>query len=806
MFRMPTSNGGVMRLIICLLLGACAPSALLAQSCPSYLLFSPEYLAPQAPVEGGIVSIPVGHYAVSTCTWTAASTAGWLEVLTPTGNLPGTLQVSVAPNTGPPRFTYLQIGEKSLYLSQLGPCCEYPYLVPGFVAKRSASSQMLSATVTFQCATGMECPWTTETSGGATMLSPTSGKGNTTISFSTATNCTGRELQGRVSVNQSTIGYFQVPTIWAYTPLLLSTSALTFQSQVGDADPPASRAVSVVGGSSICPDMPFEVPASNAPWLRVSAVGWTTTPDIAVTVDPSGLAPGTYSDYLDIRRSGAVSARLTVTFLVLPRVEPVRLIAAPVSVAFVTRVGDPPPLPRSVSLSAPGVSTSLVVTPPAGNWVTATVTGRTPAAQITITPQPQGRMPGLYTGLFQVQSADIPGVSVAIPVSLTIRPEESDREEEPELFVSDEAIQVEVEPPYAPTERRVRLTSNRALDITAAVQPAGLPWLRLTPATGATPYDLRIEIVPATLAPGTHEAVIVLSTSGVSKTIRVRCTVIPPVRLLPAETSVTLTPADPAHALYVTATGRSVTLTAVSDSPWLTVTPATGQTPINLQLRAATGTLAPGLQSAWLTLAGANSSVRIPVFLDIPMPAPTLSPVGPSSPGAWLQIDGANLAVASLPAALPLPLTLGGTTVLLDGNPIPIHSIERTSILAQIPPATPEGRSTLAVRTGSGTSNAVELLIAPTSPAILAINPARAGQPAVIYANGLGALRSGICQHLIRAEFAGIPAELLFAGASPGQPGLYQVNAVVPVLPPGTYPVQLFAAGAASARFNLRID
>lgn len=795
-----------MRLIICLVLGACAPSALLAQGCPTYLLFSPEYLAPEVPSEGGMVSIPVGHYAVSPCTWTAASTAGWLEVLTPTGNLPGTLQVSVAPNTGAPRFTYLQVGGKSLYFSQLGPCCEYPYLVPGFVAKRSASSQMLSATVLFKCSTGMECPWSTTTSGGATMLSPTSGKGNTTISFSTAVNCTDRELQGRVSVNQSTVGYFQVPTEWQYARLVLSPSALTFQSQVGDANPPASRAVSVASGSSICPGMPFEITAPNAPWLRLSAVGWTTTPDIAVTVDPTGLAPGTYDDFIDFMRSGAGRVRLTVTFLVLPRAEPVRLIPAPASVAFVTRAGDPPPLPRSVSISAPGVSTALLVTPPAGNWVTATVTGRTPAAQITVTPQPQGRLPGLYTGLLQVQSADLPAVAVAIPVSLSIRPEEADREEEPELFVTDEVIQVEVEPPYAPMERRVRLTSNRSLDITTTVQPAGLSWLRLTPATGVTPYDLRIEIVPATLAAGTHEAVIALTANGVSKTIRVRCTVIPPVRLLPAETSVNLTSAAPAHTFYVTATGRSVSLTAAVDSPWLTVTPATGQTPINLQLRAAAGTLAPGLHSAWLTLAGASSTVRIPVFFDIPPPPPTLAPIGSTSPGAWLQIDGANLAVASLAAALPLPLTLGGATVLLDGAPIPIHSIERTSILAQIPGETPEGRSTLAVRTVSGTSNAVELVIAPTSPAILAIDAARAGQPVVIYANGLGALRSGICQHVVRVEFAGVPAELLFAGAAPGQPGLYQVNAVVPVLPPGTYPVQLFAAGAASARVNIRVE
>lgn len=797
-----------MRLIMCLLLGACAPQALFAVNCYDSGLFPGDYLAPEAPGGGGILSIPVGQNLQSPCIWTAVSTAAWLEVLTPTGSVPGTIQLSVAPNPGPTRRTNLQVGSASVAIVQPGSCCDYPNVVPSYlVAKQSGAGGMYSATVTFQCATGAECPWSAVASGSATIVSPASGKGDTQLFFSAAPNCTSREVQGSVRVNQSTIGYFQVPTEMMFTPVSISAEFLSFQAQAGDVTPPPPRVVSVINGSSRCPDLPYQITDPHAPWLRLSAVGWTEVHQVTVSVDASGLSPGTYEDYIEFSRTGAYAGpRLRVTLLVRPRVEPVHLVATPASVGFLTRVGDPPPLPRTLSVSAAGVSTSLVVTPPPGNWVTATTTGRTPAAQLTITPQPQGRLPGFYTGLVQVESVDIPGVSVAIPVSLTIRPEEAEREEEPELFLSDEVIEAEVDPSNAPTERRVRVTSNRALEITAALQPAGLPWLRLTPATGVTPYDLRLDIVPTALAAGTHEAVIVLTANRVSKTIRVRCTVFPPIRLLPGETSVDLTPAAPLHTLYVTATGRSVSLTATSDSPWLTVSPATAQTPVNLQLRATAGALSPGLHSAWLTLSGAPGVVRIPVFLDIPMPPPTLFPTGVSSPGAWIQIDGANLAATSMLAALPMPLLLGRTTVLLDGEPIPIHSVEPASILAYIPPTAPEGRSTLAVRTATGTSNTVELRIAPTSPAILAIEPARAGQPVVIYANGLGVLRSGICQHAIRAEIGGLPAELLFAGASPGQPGLYQVNAVVPVLPAGTYPVQLFAAEASSNLFQIRVD
>lgn len=795
-----------MRLTICLLLCACAPVAVAAEECPWMYMFAPGYIGPTVPLEGGIVSIPVGEGTGSRCTWTAVSNAAWLEVLTPTGNLPGTVQLSVAPNTGPPRFTYLRFGLNSIYVGQAASCCKYPYVGCRYVAKQNSAINQLSADVSFRCAMGSQCEWTAQAFGGASVTSPASGRGNTVVYFSAGLNCTDHDVQGGIQINKSVAGYFQQPTEWYNSTTSFSAPSLTFQVQQGDANPPPPQRISVSSWSYLCSNLPYWVSAPSESWLQVDAARWSTQSELEVNVDPTGLAPGTYTGEVTLGRDTYPSlGRPLVTFIVLPRTTPIRLAAAPATIAFIARAGDPSPLPRSMNISAPGIATTLIATPP-GHWLTAIVSGRTPSAQITVTPQPQGRMPGFYTGLLEVRSADLPGGIGTIPVSLTIRSSDADREEESELLVSEESVQLEVEPPYTPIERRIRLTSNRSLDVNAVVQPAGISWLRLSTFAGVTPYDLRMEILPATVAAGTYEAVVVLSAIGVSKTVRVRCTVIPPVRLLPGETSVTFTPTAPAHMLYVTATGRSVPLTATSGSPWLTVTPATGQTPVNLQLRATAGTLAPGFHSTWIALAGAGTTTRVPVFLDIPLPAPTLTPIGPASPGAWIQINGDNLASFSLSAALPLPLTLGGTTVLLVGAPIPIHSIEPTHILAQIPPATPEGRSTLAVRTPSGISNGIELLIAPASPVILAIDPGRAGQPVAIYASGLGALRSGICQHIIRAEIDGLPAEVVFAGASPGQVGLYQVNAIVPPFVAGTYAVQIFAAEVPSNRFNIRVD
>jgi uncharacterized protein (TIGR03437 family) len=47
----------------------------------------------------------------------------------------------------------------------------------------------------------------------------------------------------------------------------------------------------------------------------------------------------------------------------------------------------------------------------------------------------------------------------------------------------------------------------------------------------------------------------------------------------------------------------------------------------------------------------------------------------------------------------------------------------------------------------------------------------------------------------VTASLNGVPAEVAFAGLTPGFVGLMQVNAKVPSLPPGTYPLVVSIAG-----------
>jgi len=93
-----------------------------------------------------------------------------------------------------------------------------------------------------------------------------------------------------------------------------------------------------------------------------------------------------------------------------------------------------------------------------------------------------------------------------------------------------------------------------------------------------------------------------------------------------------------------------------------------------------------------------------------------------------------------------------------------------------------------------------------------ATHPVQVGGAVVIYCTGLGevtpAVQTGSPASMTQLSYAnapvsvtigGLPASVLFAGLTPGYVGLYQVNAVVPAVTPGSQvPVVVTAAGQQS--------
>jgi uncharacterized protein (TIGR03437 family) len=106
-----------------------------------------------------------------------------------------------------------------------------------------------------------------------------------------------------------------------------------------------------------------------------------------------------------------------------------------------------------------------------------------------------------------------------------------------------------------------------------------------------------------------------------------------------------------------------------------------------------------------------------------------------------------------------------------------------------------------------------------TNTLITTANPAKAGDIAVIYCNGLGAVNPPVptgtpapsteplarTVNPVTVTIGGINAPVQFAGLAPGFPDLYQINAQIPLGASGQLPVVLTVAGQTSPPVTIAI-
>ncbi|MCU1233126.1 MAG: cell surface receptor domain protein, partial [Candidatus Solibacter sp.] len=183
--------------------------------------------------------------------------------------------------------------------------------------------------------------------------------------------------------------------------------------------------------------------------------------------------------------------------------------------------------------------------------------------------------------------------------------------------------------------------------------------------------------------------------------------------------------------------------------------------------------------------------------------------------GSLVSIYGANLATQTAVAATtPLPGTLGGVAVTVDGRTAPLYFVSPGQINLQLPPQTNIG-SARAIVTANGIAGAeVMFSVTEATPAIFTLPDGRAiaqnypdyhvngpdfpiapGGILIVYLTGGGAANLPWS-----ATLGGKPAGPLFLGPAPGMIGVYQANLTVPAgLPDGPSPLSITISGAASA-------
>jgi uncharacterized protein (TIGR03437 family) len=222
------------------------------------------------------------------------------------------------------------------------------------------------------------------------------------------------------------------------------------------------------------------------------------------------------------------------------------------------------------------------------------------------------------------------------------------------------------------------------------------------------------------------------------------------------------------------------------------------------------------------------------------------------SPGMFVALYGAQLAAAPVVASVPLPTTLGGVQVLVNGTAAPLYYVSASQIDFVVPWETAGSVASIAVVLGGTTSNTVNASIQ-TAPQIFTTNQAGSGQGAVliagtasiaaptgafpasrpaakgeyisIYTAGLGAVQNPpgdgaidavlsptVAQPTVRIGCPGTSgtvafcnAPVQFSGLAPGFVGLYQVNVQIPAdaMSGSVVPLQISLAAGAGRPSNI---
>jgi len=220
---------------------------------------------------------------------------------------------------------------------------------------------------------------------------------------------------------------------------------------------------------------------------------------------------------------------------------------------------------------------------------------------------------------------------------------------------------------------------------------------------------------------------------------------------------------------------------------------------------------------------------------------------GSLAPGSLVSIFGSLLAQSDAQAsALPLPTTLGQTSILIAGRMVPllyaganqanamipydlpINATQQvvaqrgTAISVPVPIGVLSSQSGIFTKDATGQGLGIVVRVAPdgTQSVVATDNPAQAGDALVIYCDGLGDVDprqvagaevpvTPLTQTLepVTVTIGGVPATVFFSGLTPGFTGLYQVNAFVPagVTPGDNVPLVITQSGRPSPTVSISV-
>ncbi len=741
----------------------------------------------------------------------------------------------------------------------------------------------------------------------------TAGQFNFTLTITIALGVEGTTVFSDSAANPATF----IVTPYSGPAVTIDPAVLSFNLTQNAA--PVTQSVSIVNhGNQAVQFSASATTNSGGNWLQLSSsegsIASSGSFGLAVTADPSKLAPGTYSGAVTISIPGGQPLTVAVLAVVAGAQPNIQL--SQTGLRFQAVSGGTATSPQTITVVNSGTTVNFAAsasTLAGGNWLSVSpssgTSGGATAGAVTVSVNPAGLQVGNYYGKIEFSaSGALNSPQVASVVLNVVSPANS-----PGAFVQPTGLifvgSADGTNPAAQTLSITNPSPNALTFLATAFGNTGSAstssWLTATPSSGSVsaiePATVSVQPNLAGLAAGVYvgDLVLTIATPTSSSTASSTSTAAPQVfhleillLVLPAGSSPSLrsdlrphasgcTPTQLLPVFTMLASGFTATagwptaigVTVVDDcgnplnSGSVTVTFSSGDPALPLE------PLGDGRWSATWNATHTAASLAITAQAQEVQPAltgsasiggtlqpnnatPAVSSGGvvsaanfagnqPLAPGAFAAIFGTNLSAGlTLSTQLPLSTQLGGTSVILGGQPLPLLFASGPQINVVVPYDTPvNSTQQLVVENGTAISIPQSVVIAAAEPAIFTQNGSgtgaalievyqpdgsalpidsavSAGDVIVLFCTGLGAVNppvsagstapsSPLSQTVnpVTATIGQVPAPVQFAGLVPGFAQLYQVNLQIPTgLPSGSVELTLSVAGQQSAPVSITIQ
>jgi Viral BACON domain len=438
---------------------------------PSHLLFSPDAvdLGSGDQAMNSAQSVTLSNTGGGQINWQATTTQPWLLISPKSGTLSFNQKINVEVAADRSNLKVGAYGGGLVFHSNTGQAALpvkmiVTQLQPGHRAVLQLTPALLSFTATDGSANPLSqvvivsnpgvlpLQWsaTSGTNDGSSWLSmyPLSGtvaKGSSqpvTISVNTSSMLPGVyngsitfASQGAVVAKDSPQTIFVSLVITPQCSIQISPGGLNFASAYLQGSP-AGQVISLATSQSCSASLSWSTTvttSSGGNWLSIGPTGGVTPANPVVTVNSTGLKPGSYRGSI-IFNWPAGTQTLPVTFTVGLAAKPI-IAVAPATIAWSGNIGQTVPFTQTVTITNSGGGSMVwhasAVTSVGGAWLAISSTSGTTSSHSTSLITVSGRVlgsftPGTYTGSVIIAAIDsvtklAVGNSLVIPVTLTLQ-------------------------------------------------------------------------------------------------------------------------------------------------------------------------------------------------------------------------------------------------------------------------------------------------------------------------------------------------------------------------------------------------